>query len=76
MSRLGGVVVITSALHAEGPRFEPGSSQLHFVTSTTEWEAYLRVGRPVTRVARAPFSLASTSGHNPAYPEPGAWYAS
>ncbi len=25
--RLGGVVVITSALHAEGPRFEPGSSQ-------------------------------------------------
>lgn len=26
--RLGGVVVITSALHAEGPRFEPGSSHL------------------------------------------------
>lgn len=25
--RLGGVVVITSALHAEGPRFEPGPSQ-------------------------------------------------
>lgn len=28
--RFGGVVVITSASHAEGPQFEPGSNQPHF----------------------------------------------
>ena len=58
-SRFGGVVVITSASHAEGPRFEPGSN--HNLDSVFDlikamFPAYQQWDRLVDRPAASPAS--------------------